>query len=119
MEVASAEGRLQENWNFLEERVGLTKRKLPTAVARCPKLLTVSLSGRLEPMILCLEGVGARRKDLIAMVNSFPHVLLHSVEEKLCPLLALLEALGVKSESLAKVCPSVAYMNSITAKCPS
>ena len=118
LEVASAEGRLQENWNFLEERVGLTKRKLPTAVARCPKLLTVSLCGRLEPMILCLEGVGARRKDLIAMVNSFPHVLLHSVEEKLCPLLALLEALGVKSESLAKVCPSVPYINSLTANRP-
>ena len=52
------------------------------------------------------------------MVNSFPHVLLHSVEEKLCPLLALLEALGVKSESLAKVGPSVPYMNSLTAKRP-
>lgn len=103
LEAAWDEERAQANWSYLETRIGLVKRKIPAIVARCPQLLLVSIWGRLELMIISLEGVGAERKHLATMVTSFPHTLLHSVEEKLCPLLAFLQDVGIKEQQLAKV----------------
>jgi mTERF domain-containing protein len=103
LESAWDEERAQANWSYLETRLGVAKRKIPAVVARCPQLLLVSIHGRLELMIISLEGVGAERKHLATMVTSFPHTLLHSVEEKLCPLLAFLQDIGIKDQQLAKV----------------
>jgi mTERF domain-containing protein len=103
LQVASIDERLRPNWEFLEERIGVPRRKLPTIVGRCPQLLVLSILGKLEPTVACLEAIGAQGKELATVVTRFPQILVHSVEEKLCPVLAFLESLGVKQENLSKV----------------
>lgn len=102
------ERKLQPNWAFLEQHIGIPKRKLPSIVSRCPQILVLGLHEKLRPMADCLGGLGAKKVDLAAAILRFPNLFIYSVEEKLCPLLGFLQGAGVPESRLAKVflsCP--------------
>ncbi|KAK3029099.1 hypothetical protein RJ639_039243 [Escallonia herrerae] len=94
--------RASENWAYLSS-IGIQDRKIPSIVARCPKILALGLNEKLVPMVQCLVTLGSKPGEVASAITKFPHILSHSVEEKLCPLLAFFEALGVREKQLGKM----------------
>lgn len=90
-------------WDYLLTGVKMERRKLRHVVAKCPKLLTLSVDGKLAPTVQCLATLQARPGEVAQAIAKFPQILFHSVEEKLCPLLAFFQTLGVSERQLAKL----------------
>lgn len=94
--------RASENWNYLNN-IGIKERKLPSVIAKCPKILTLGLNEKLMPTVQCLATLGTKPSEVTLAITKFPHILSHSIEEKLCPLLAFFQALGIPEKQLGKV----------------
>jgi len=90
-------------WDYLLTGVKMERRKLRHVVAKCPKVLTLSVDGKLVPTVQCLATLQARPGEVAQAIAKFPQILFHSVEEKLCPLLAFFQTLGVSEKQLAKL----------------
>lgn len=94
--------RAYENWDYLRS-IGIQDRKLPSVVAKCPKILTLHLDEKLIPMVQCLVTLETKPGEVASAITKFPHILSHSVEEKLCPLLAFFQALGVPEKQIGRM----------------
>lgn len=95
--------RASENWSYLKS-IGIKDRKIPYIVSKCPKILTLDLKEKIEPIVQCLSAMGRTKpQEVASAIAKFPHILSYSVEEKLCPLLAFFEALGVQENKLGKI----------------
>jgi mTERF domain-containing protein, mitochondrial len=90
-------------WEYLLNGVKMERRKLRHVVAKCPKVLTLSVDGKLVPTVQCLATLQAKPGEVAQAIAKFPQILFHSVEEKLCPLLAFFQTLGVSERQLAKL----------------
>jgi len=90
-------------WDYLLTSVKIERRRLRHVVAKCPKVLTLPVDGKLVPTVQCLATLQAKPGEVAQAIAKFPQILFHSVEEKLCPLLAFFQTLGVSEKQLAKL----------------
>lgn len=105
LETAVSEENMKSVLDFLATFGIISKKrgKLAKVLTACPQLLAYSVTEKLQPATLFLQGLGINPDQISYLIIRFPSILTRNMEEKLCPLLSFLQGLGLKEENLPQL----------------